>query len=212
MVVVVGGHSRNIGKTSVICGIIGALPTWNWTAIKITPHAHVVREDRFLAAGAARAFLLQSDAMPSVVQLLAESENTIIESNSILRFLQPDLCAMVVDGAVADFKPTALEFIGRANFLVVTSEAKLAWPQVPPSLLQDKPRFAAPPPRYENAELIAAISSVTSGPNLFRNANSLKMKGNGREDTIRRRTSNGRIQATVWSHELRRSHNRWPSR
>jgi hypothetical protein len=176
MLVVVGGHSRNIGKTSVICGIIRALPTWNWTAIKITPHVHEAREDRFLAAGAARAFLVQSDAMPRIPQLLAESENAIIESNSILRFLQPDLCAMVLDGAIADFKPTALEFIGRANFLIVTSDAKLAWPQVPPSLLQDRPRFLAPPPRYENAELIAAISSVTSRTNLFRGAKSLETK------------------------------------
>jgi hypothetical protein len=180
MLIVVGGHSRNIGKTSVICGIIRALPAWNWTAIKITPHAHSVREDRFLAAGAARAFLLQSDAMPSVLRLLAESENTIIESNSILRFLQPDLCAMVVDGAVPDFKPTALEFIGRANFLVVTSEAKLTWPQVPPSLIRDKPRFSAPPPQYENPGIIEAISSITNGPNLFRGAKSLETKETAR--------------------------------
>jgi hypothetical protein len=179
---VVGGHSRNVGKTSVICGIIRALQSWNWTAIKITPHTHGIREDRFLAAGAARAFLVESDAMPSVTQLLAESENAIIESNSILRFLEPDVCAMVVDGAISDFKASALEFIGRADFLVVTSDATLAWPQVPPDLLRDKPRFAALPPPYENAEMIAAISSVTSRGNLFRNANSLKMKGNGRED------------------------------
>jgi hypothetical protein len=183
MVVVVGGHSRNIGKTSVICGIIRALTSWNWTAIKITPHAHVEREDRFLAAGAARAFLIQGDAIPSVAELLAESENAIIESNGILRFLEPDVCAMVVDGAVPDFKPTALEFIQRVDFLVVTSGAALAWPHVPASLLRGKPRFAAAPPVYENAEMIAAISSVTSRPNLFRRANSLKTTENSREDT-----------------------------
>ena len=183
MLIVVGGHSRNVGKTSVICGIIRALPGWNWTAIKITPHPHAWREDRFLAAGAARAFLLQSDAMQSAVQLAAESENTIIESNSVLRFLHPDLSAMVLDGAVADFKPSCLEFLGRANFLVVTSDADLAWPQVPPELLRDKPRFAAPPPRYENADMIEAISSVTSRPNLFRGSNSLKTTGNSPNDT-----------------------------
>jgi hypothetical protein len=182
MVVVVGGHSRNIGKTSVVCGIIRALPTWNWTAIKITPHEHNTHDDRFLAAGAARTFLVPSYAIPSVPQLLAESENAIIESNSILRSIDPDLCAMVVDGAVSDFKPTCLEFLGRANFLVVTSDTDLAWPQVPPSLLMDKPRFAAPPPRYENAEMIAAISSVTGGPNLFRNSNSLKTQASNREE------------------------------
>ncbi len=42
MLVVVGGHSRNIGKTSVVCGIIGGLREWNWTAIKITQYGHGV--------------------------------------------------------------------------------------------------------------------------------------------------------------------------
>ncbi len=42
MVVVVGGHSRNIGKTSVICGLIRALPDFNWTAIKITQYGQGV--------------------------------------------------------------------------------------------------------------------------------------------------------------------------
>jgi hypothetical protein len=176
VVIVVGGHSRNIGKTSVICGIIRALPTWNWTAIKISPHEHSPREDRFLAAGAARGFLCRIAEMPFIRQLFVESENTIIESNGILRFLEPDVCAMVVDGAVPDFKPTALEFIGRADFLVVTSNATLAWPQVPSDLLRDKPRFAALPPRYENAGIIEAISSVTSRPDLFRGAKSLETK------------------------------------
>ncbi len=40
MLVVVGGHSRNIGKTSVTAGLIAALPQWNWTAMKITQHGH----------------------------------------------------------------------------------------------------------------------------------------------------------------------------
>jgi molybdopterin-guanine dinucleotide biosynthesis protein len=38
----VGGHSRNIGKTSVIEGIIAALPELNWTAVKITQFGHGV--------------------------------------------------------------------------------------------------------------------------------------------------------------------------
>jgi hypothetical protein len=38
MVVVVGGHTRNIGKTSAVCSVIRALPDWNWTAIKITQY------------------------------------------------------------------------------------------------------------------------------------------------------------------------------
>src|SRR2546427_12490243 len=38
--VVVGGHSRNIGKTSVAAGVIAALPQYKWTAMKITQHGH----------------------------------------------------------------------------------------------------------------------------------------------------------------------------
>jgi hypothetical protein len=42
MLVVVGGHTRNIGKTSVAAGLIAALPELNWTAIKITQLGHGV--------------------------------------------------------------------------------------------------------------------------------------------------------------------------
>ncbi len=38
--VVVGGHSRNIGKTSVVAGLIAALPELRWTAFKITQYGH----------------------------------------------------------------------------------------------------------------------------------------------------------------------------
>ena len=41
-VVVVGGHTRNIGKTSVVAGLIAALPEMRWTAMKITQFGHGV--------------------------------------------------------------------------------------------------------------------------------------------------------------------------
>lgn len=40
--VLVGGHSRNIGKTSVVVGIINALRELDWTAIKITQTGHKI--------------------------------------------------------------------------------------------------------------------------------------------------------------------------
>ena len=40
--VMVGGHTRNIGKTSVVEGIIRAMPEMNWTAIKVTQFGHGV--------------------------------------------------------------------------------------------------------------------------------------------------------------------------
>jgi molybdopterin-guanine dinucleotide biosynthesis protein len=42
VLVVVGGHSRNIGKTSVVAGIIRQLREARWTALKITQYGHGV--------------------------------------------------------------------------------------------------------------------------------------------------------------------------
>ena len=39
-IVVVGGHSRNIGKTSVVASLIARLPEYLWTAFKITQYGH----------------------------------------------------------------------------------------------------------------------------------------------------------------------------
>jgi hypothetical protein len=193
MLVVVGGHSRNIGKTSVVCGIIRGLPDLNWTAIKITQYGHgvcshegepcecadpvhpvAISEERaasdtdsgrFLAAGARHAFWVRTpagglgEAMPRLRRVLSQAEHAIVESNSLLQFIKPDFCLMVVDGAVADFKPTSRRFLDRADALVVTSDAPLAWPEVPASLYKSKPRFFALAPRYENAELVGTIKT-----------------------------------------------------
>jgi hypothetical protein len=39
-VIVIGGHSRSVGKTSVVAGVISALPEFEWTAVKITQYGH----------------------------------------------------------------------------------------------------------------------------------------------------------------------------
>jgi hypothetical protein len=39
-IVVVGGHSRSVGKTSVAASLIARLPQRNWTACKITQFGH----------------------------------------------------------------------------------------------------------------------------------------------------------------------------
>jgi hypothetical protein len=40
--VMIGGHTRNIGKTSVVEGIIRATADLNWTAVKVTQFGHGV--------------------------------------------------------------------------------------------------------------------------------------------------------------------------
>src|SRR5579872_4311187 len=41
-IIVVGGHTRSIGKTQLVCDIISALPEANWIAGKITQYGHGV--------------------------------------------------------------------------------------------------------------------------------------------------------------------------
>lgn len=41
-VIVVGGHTRNVGKTQLVCDVIAAFPEVNWVAGKITQYGHGV--------------------------------------------------------------------------------------------------------------------------------------------------------------------------
>lgn len=189
--VVVGGHTRNIGKTSVMAGLISAMPEMRWTAFKITQFGHGVcsangepcdcetadhtiaisqeRErssgtdsSRYLAAGAERSFWVRTrqgqlaEAMPRVRQEIARSENAIVESNSVLRFLQPDVLVCVLDAETADFKPSAKRYLDRADAIVLTGgELKgVPWPDVSIRLVERARRFHGREGAYCSADLI----------------------------------------------------------
>ena len=192
--VVVGGHTRNIGKTSVVAGLIAALPDRHWTAIKITQFGHnvcsangepcdcetadhtiAISEERsrtsgtdsarYLAAGAERSFWVRTrqgqlaEAMPRLRTLIADTENVIIESNSVLRFLRPDIFISVLDPTVADFKPSALRYLDRADALVMPANAtsETAWANVSPSLIARAKRFTMTPQEYCSDELAVFV-------------------------------------------------------
>src|ERR1700728_1743698 len=193
-IIVVGGHTRNIGKTGVVAGLIAALPERQWTAIKITQFGHGVcsangepcdcetadhtiaisqerdRESgtdssRYLAAGAARSFWARtrqgqlSEAMPRVRALVAESENVIVESNSVLRFLQPDVSLSVLDPGVEDFKASALRYLDRVDALIVPAGAVFTegWGGVSLRVIERKRRFEFVAPGYCTAELAGFV-------------------------------------------------------
>jgi hypothetical protein len=177
-IVVVGGNSRNIGKTSVVASLIARLPELQWTAFKITQYGHgfctadgkpcqCQTEDscvsltteldrtsgtdtsRFLAAGAARSIWVRTrigmlaEAMPRIEKELAGCGNAILESNSILEFLEPDLYLTVLDPAVADFKDSARRFLDRADAVLLSSNT-----EVRNSELDGKRCFLIAPPVY----------------------------------------------------------------
>lgn len=189
MLIAVGGHSRNVGKTSVMCGIIAAIPEAKWQAIKITQHGHQVCSEhgapcgcapadpshpfaldaqlvtdatdsgRYLAAGAERAYWLRTaqdqlgHAVPELRRLLSEAENTIVESNSVLRYFQPALYISVLDFTNADLKDSARLFMNRADAYVVQGPLHASWPGIPERWFREKPCFEARPPEYVPAEL-----------------------------------------------------------
>ncbi len=190
-VVVVGGHSRNIGKTSVVAGLIAALPELHWTAFKITQYGHgfctadgepcgcqtddhtlAISEERpdgdpstdsgrYLRAGAARSLWVRArtgmlaEAMPRVRKELARAENAILESNSVMQFLRPDLYLSVLDPLTADFKDSARLFLDRADALVTVQRPLTPrWKAVSPRLLAGKTVFPVQPATYLSAELV----------------------------------------------------------
>jgi hypothetical protein len=191
--VVVGGHSRSVGKTSVVAGLIAALPDCNWTALKITQYGHgicsangepcdCVTDDhtraiteehdrsgetdtsRFLVAGAAHSFWVRTrqgmlaEAMPDIRRKISAAENVIIESNSVIRFLRPDLYLSVLDAETADFKDSAREFLDRADALILhkTNEAP-CWSSVSLKPVAGRPFFLIEPPPYVTPEIVSFV-------------------------------------------------------
>jgi hypothetical protein len=194
MLVVVGGHTRNIGKTSVVCSIIRSTPHLAWTAIKITQYGHgVCSKDgescecalpdhpfalqqernpaagtdtsRFLAAGASKSYWARTatgnlgEAMPALRRLWESSPNTIVESNSILQFVKPDLYLSVLDFGVEDFKDSSRRYLDRADAIIAVSNPSPAWRSVAASLWRNKPMFRVTPPDHANPDLTALLLS-----------------------------------------------------
>src|SRR5438270_2293725 len=118
--ILVGGQTKNIGKTTLICNIITAFRQFRWPAVKLSPHFHdpgdceLVAQDsgwsiwqqcspervsdtaRFLDAGADRALLVQAEEQHlqeacAALKRECANANLIVESSSAAEFLDADL-------------------------------------------------------------------------------------------------------------------------
>jgi hypothetical protein len=193
-IIVVGGHSRSVGKTSVVAGLICALPEYNWTAFKITQYGHgicsrnggtcdcacadhswAISEERdrsgesdtsrFLAAGAVRSWWVRTEqgrlveAMPLVREKLAQTSHSIVESNSVMEFLKPDLYLTVLDAGVADFKNSAQRYLQQADAVLLHSQngTKPGWSDDLVESIDGKPRFLIKPPDYVTDALVEFV-------------------------------------------------------
>jgi hypothetical protein len=194
--IIIGGHSRNVGKTSVVAGLIAALPQYRWTAFKITQYGHgvcslngeschcatddhswAISEEkdrsgssdtsRFLLAGAVHAWWVRTEqgrlaeAMPTVRRRLAEAENVIVESNSMVKFLRPDLYLTVLDPATADFKKSAQEFLDLADGVILHQSKNQndspAWSGVSLKSARGRPVFVIQPPPYITPQIVVFV-------------------------------------------------------
>ncbi len=197
-VIVIGGHSRNVGKTSVVAGIISALPEFHWTALKITQYGHdicardggscdcatgdhswAITEERdrlgkgdtsrFLAAGAAKVWWVRTqqghlaEAMPAIRRILSDVENAIIESNSVLKFVKPDLYLTVLDPSTPDFKESARELLDRAHALILHEADGFSWQNLSLKPVAGKPQFRIHPPDYVTPEIVHFVKSKLMG-------------------------------------------------
>jgi hypothetical protein len=197
--VVIGGHSRSVGKTSVVAGLISALPEFDWTAVKITQYGHgvcsangapcdcatgdhswAISEERdrsgesdtsrFLVAGAQRALWVRTEqgrlaeAMPALRAKLEAAGNVIMESNSVLRFLRPDLYLTVLDPSTADFKNSAREFLDQAGAVILhETAADAAWQSVSLKPVAERPIFRVSPPPYVTPQIVEFVRSALAG-------------------------------------------------
>lgn len=150
-IVVVGGSGRNVGKTSLICGLIAATRELPWTAVKITSHAHGHPEplweettpgqgtdtSRYLAAGARRAWLMtaeQSELPIAVLAAVLGSEgNLIFESNRIIDQGEADHRIGVIGRLPAEAKPSFESFLRRADAFAIAADQPIEGLHLPQS-------------------------------------------------------------------------------
>ena len=96
--------------------------------------------------------------MPDIHRKIAGAENVIMESNSVIRFLQPDLYLTVLDADNEDFKDSAREFLDRADAVILhQSDERAKWKTVSLDALAGKPIFRIQPPPYVTEEIAAFV-------------------------------------------------------
>ncbi len=194
--VVVGGNSREVGKTSLAVSLIAAMRELDWTAVKLTQFGHgICSRDgtpcdcavenplcpyeisaetgadatsdsaRMLAAGAAEALWVRVAmgqlpvAMPAIREVLSGKRYVLIESNSIVEHLPPDVYLSVLNFETADCKESAARLAPEADAFVLSSDKTLgqAWAGFEPGLTDRTPVFEARPPTYCTAEIVSFV-------------------------------------------------------
>ena len=92
------------------------------------------------------------DALPLASQRWAADANVLIESNSVLDYLNADVYLPVVDASVEDYKASALRLLPRADALAVVGGTRDERAKQGDALC-----FAVAPPDYCSPEIVEFV-------------------------------------------------------
>jgi len=136
-----GGHSA-AGKTTVACEVLKKLEGWGAIKFTKTSFYSSITDDqevlapkgkdtgRMLEAGAEKVLWVQSsgdeldETASMAVQMLSNLPGIVVEGNSMIEVLDPDLVVFVA-GSKERFKPGAERVLGMAD-IVITDEETLS--------------------------------------------------------------------------------------
>lgn len=191
-IVVVGGSTKNVGKTALVCGLIAALREFDWTAVKITGHDYeppdpgasragiakgAIWEEtcagaetdtgRYLAAGARRALLVTRYGADVVIEDIRRSlgadRNVIFESNRIVEALEPDVCLALVGERQAGVKASFLRLLCVADAVVSVDGMLAQAAEAPAAIMRFELRSADRPTPEMVRWLRERLSHVAPG-------------------------------------------------
>jgi hypothetical protein len=155
--IVVSGHARKVGKTSVITSLIASFSEYAWIALKLSTHWHlqtastedcIIYEEksyekdsdssRYLAAGAHRSFWVQvkkhkmASALRQLQPILHSSPWVIIEGNNVLDYAHADIHIIVLNYSIGEFKESARPLLERPDVLLVINplSSQASWPGI----------------------------------------------------------------------------------
>lgn len=149
--IVVGGHSRGVGKTALVVCLVRALGDARGlhrvVTVKVSAHRHgrdedlLIEEDhvessttstgRCLQSGAQRAFLVRCpderlpEAASFVRELVRDGWHVVVESNRISGLVAADATLFVVSSAIADWKASSDACLSRADAVVLAPDTSV---------------------------------------------------------------------------------------
>lgn len=186
-IVVVGGQTRNIGKTSAVAGLIARLPELRWTAFKITQTGHgfctadgkpcqCQTEDacvavslerdaasgtdtsRFLAAGAARSIWVRT-RVGQLAEAMPRIREELARAENAIFESNSILDFLEPDLYLALIDPAVQDWKDSARRWLDRADAVLLPPGVPADAAGTvgKPRFEVIPPDQVSDTLVGFV-------------------------------------------------------